>query len=79
MESAATRVRREFAAHFCIDLAEVTPQKTFVGDLDGDSLDRVEVVMRLEEEFGIVILDDEAMACSTVGDFVALVEKQVTQ
>jgi len=77
MESTANRVRREFATHFGIELGEVTLQKAFVGDLDGDSLDRVEVVMRLEDEFGIVIDDDAAVKCHTVGDFVALVEQQV--
>ena len=77
MESTANRVRREFATHFGIELCEVTLQKAFVGDLDGDSLDRVEVVMRLEDEFGIVIDDDAAVKCHTVGAFGALVEQQV--
>ena len=49
---------------------EVTPQAHFIEDLGADSLDIVELVMALEEEFGIEIPDEEAEKISTVGDAV---------
>ncbi|MGC8489573.1 MAG: acyl carrier protein [Clostridia bacterium] len=49
---------------------EVTPQAHFIEDLGADSLDIVELVMALEEEFGLEIPDEEAEKISTVGDAV---------
>lgn len=48
---------------------------TFVGDFGCDSLDMVELAMALEDEFCIVIDDDEGMKCATVSDVLALVNK----
>ncbi len=48
---------------------EVTPEASFVDDLGADSLDTVELVMALEEEFGIEIPDEDAEKLKTVGDF----------
>lgn len=47
----------------------------FHGDLGADSLDDVELVMAIEEEFGIEISDDDAWECDTVGDLVKIVDK----
>ena len=46
---------------------EVTPEASFVDDLGADSLDTVELVMALEEEFGIEIPDEDAEKIQTVG------------
>ncbi|MGH7220779.1 MAG: acyl carrier protein, partial [Nitrospiraceae bacterium] len=46
---------------------EVTPEASFVEDLGADSLDTVELVMALEEEFGIEIPDEDAEKILTVG------------
>jgi acyl carrier protein len=51
-----------------VDGDEVTPQAKFVEDLGADSLDTVELVMALEEEFGIEIPDEEAEKIVTVKD-----------
>lgn len=48
---------------------------TFVGNLGCDSLDLVELAMAFEDEFCIVVDDDEAMKCATVADAVVLVSK----
>ncbi|MFT4709049.1 MAG: acyl carrier protein [Bacteroidia bacterium] len=48
----------------------VTMETSFVNDLGADSLDTVELVMELEEEFGLTIPDDDAANIQTVGDAV---------
>ncbi|WP_373479916.1 acyl carrier protein [Geminocystis sp.] len=50
-----------------VEIERVTPEANFVNDLDADSLDVVELVMALEEEFEIEITDEEAEKISTVG------------
>lgn len=55
---------------------EVTPGASFVDDLGADSLDTVELVMALEEEFGIEIPDEDAEKITTVGDVVKYLENK---
>lgn len=52
---------------------EIKPESRFVDDLDFDSLDQIEVLMVIEEEFGVEISDEEAETIVTVADAVALV------
>jgi acyl carrier protein len=56
---------------------EVTPQASFIEDLGADSLDTVELVMALEEEFGIEIPDEDAEKMTTVGDAVKYIEEKI--
>lgn len=58
-----------------IDKATVTPEKEVVKDFGADSLDIVEMLMGLEEEYGITISEEDAGNVKTVGDIVALIEK----
>ena len=53
---------------------EVVPEASFVDDLGADSLDTVELVMALEEEFGIEIPDEDAEKIQTVGDAIRYIE-----
>lgn len=53
---------------------DVTDDASFIDDLGADSLDIVELVMALEEEFGISIPDEQAENIKTVGDAVAFIE-----
>ena len=55
---------------------EVTPEASFVDDLGADSLDTVELVMALEEEFGIEIPDEDAEKIQTVGDAVKYIQEK---
>ena len=57
---------------------EVVPEASFVDDLGADSLDTVELVMALEEEFGIEIPDEDAEKIQTVGDAIRYVEEKST-
>jgi acyl carrier protein len=55
---------------------EVTAEASFVDDLGADSLDTVELVMALEEEFGIEIPDEDAEKIQTVGDAIRYIEEK---
>ena len=55
---------------------EVVPEASFVDDLGADSLDTVELVMALEEEFGIEIPDEDAEKIQTVGDAVRYIDEK---
>jgi acyl carrier protein len=55
---------------------EVTPEASFIDDLGADSLDTVELVMALEEEFGIEIPDEDAEKITTVGDAIKYIEEK---
>ena len=58
-----------------VDEAEVTPTASFVEDLGADSLDQVELVMALEEEFKVEISDEDAEKIKTVQDAVKYISE----
>lgn len=58
-----------------IEAADVTPDKTFVDDLDIDSLSMVEIAVQTEDRFGVKIPDDELANLKTVGDAVDYIAK----
>jgi acyl carrier protein len=62
------RVKEIIAKELEVDVKQLTPEAKFIEDLGADSLDIVELVMALEEEFGIDIPDDDADKMKTVGD-----------
>jgi len=70
----ATKVREKIAEQLGVAADEVTPDSSFIEDLGADSLDIVEMVMALEEEFGIEISDEDAEKIRTVKDVVAFIE-----
>ena len=67
----ARRVKHVFVEHLEVDERQVTMSAEIVDDLGADSLDFVELVMAVEEEFGLKIPDDECEKLVTVGDLVA--------
>ncbi len=68
-----TRVRKVLAEQLAVDEAQVTPDARFAEDLNADSLDLVEAVLALEEEWNIEIPEDEMDGVKTVGQAVELV------
>lgn len=69
------KVRAIIANELNIDESKVTLESSLSEDLGADSLDAVELIMALEDEFGVTVSDDDAQSIRTVGDIVALVEK----
>lgn len=55
---------------------DITADKEIVKDLGADSLDVVEMLMKLEDEFGVTVPEEEAINIKTVGDIVTLIEKK---
>ncbi|MHB2026991.1 MAG: acyl carrier protein [Elusimicrobiota bacterium] len=72
--SVEDRVKQIIVEQLGVDAAEVTPQAHFVNDLGADSLDTVELVMALEEEFDTEIPDEQAEKIQTVGQAVEYVK-----
>ena len=70
-----TRLRKIIVDNLGVDEAEVVPSANFVDDLNADSLDLVELIMSLEEEFGIEISDEEAEKIRTVGDAIEYIQE----
>ena len=68
MENIEQRVRKIVAEQLGVNEADVKNESSFVNDLGADSLDTVELVMALEEEFGLDIPDEDADKLKTVGD-----------
>ena len=75
MSDVAERVKKVVVEHLGVDEDKVTESASFIDDLGADSLDTVELVMELEEEFEINIPDDAAEKIQTVGQAVEFIEK----
>ncbi|AKL95510.1 acyl carrier protein AcpP [Clostridium aceticum] len=59
------------------DSQAITKETSLMADLEADSLDAVEIIMAIEDEFGVEIADDEAEGFKNIGDIVAYVEKNL--
>jgi len=73
------RVKEIIVEQLGVDPSEVTLEATFINDLGADSLDTVELVMALEEEFNLEIADEEAEKLDTVGKVVDYIKKHTNQ
>lgn len=69
------KVRQIIVDQLGVEPSEVTPAASFVDDLGADSLDRVELIMALEETFGLEIPDEEAEKISTVQNAIDYIQK----
>ena len=68
------RVRDIIVEQLGVKPDQVTPEAKFIEDLGADSLDTVELIMALEEEFGIEVPDEQAEKLQTVGDVIKYIE-----
>ena len=78
MASVEEKVKHIIVEQLGVDEAEVKPEAHFVDDLGADSLDVVELVMALEEEFGLDIPDEDADKLKTVGDAMNYLKSHAT-
>ena len=72
------RVKEIIAKELEVDSKQLTPEAKFIEDLGADSLDIVELVMALEEEFGLDIPDEDADKLKTVGDAMNYLKSHAT-
>ncbi|MGH7197308.1 MAG: acyl carrier protein [Candidatus Omnitrophota bacterium] len=79
MSDVAQKVKSIIAEQLGAKIENVTEAASFVDDLGADSLDTVELVMALEEEFGIEIPDEDAEKMSSVGEAVRYIEEKVSK
>lgn len=75
MASVEEKIKHIIVEQLSVDEGEVKPEASFIDDLGADSLDVVELVMALEEEFGLEISDEDAEKLSTVKDAIDYIEK----
>ncbi len=74
--SVEEQVKKIIAEKLSVDLGEVVPEASFVDDLGADSLDLVELIMSMEEEFDTDISDEDAEQITTVKDAIAYINSQ---
>jgi len=74
MSEVLDRVKRIIVDRLGVDESEVTPEASFKDDLGADSLDIVELVMELEDEFDLEISDEDAEKITTVGEVISYIE-----
>lgn len=72
--SVQDKIRKIIAEKLSVEPEEVVPDASFIDDLGADSLDLVELIMSMEEEFDIDISDDDAESLTTVKDAIQYVE-----
>ncbi len=76
-QSVEEKVKAIVVERLRVDVSKVLPNASFVNDLGADSLDQVELVMALEDEFGLEIADEEAQKLDTVGKAIEYVKSKV--
>lgn len=74
-KSIEEKIRDIIVEQLGVNADQVTPEAKFIEDLGADSLDTVELVMALEEEFGQEIPDEEAEKLQSVGDVIKYIEE----
>ena len=75
MSTTMDKVKQIIKDQLGVEEAEITAAASFVDDLGADSLDRVELIMKFEEDFGLEIPDEQAETIKTVQDAVDYIEK----
>ena len=73
-EEIFNKIKTLIADNFNVDQDKITENTNFTNDLDADSIDLVEFILQLEDEFGSEIPDDEAEKIKTVGDAVLYIK-----
>ena len=69
------KIKSMLAEQLNIAEDKITPSSKIIDDLGADSLDVVEMLMKLEDDFGVSVSDDEALELKTVQDIIDIIEK----
>ena len=70
------KIKSIIAEQLGVKVEEATPEASFIDDLGADSLDTVELIMALEEEFNVEIPDEDAEKMATVGDAINYIQEK---
>ena len=73
------KVRELLASQYDVEIGKISRDTNIVDDLGADSLDFVEMIMMLEEEFGIVVTDESMYTFKTVGEVSAFIEDMLVK
>jgi acyl carrier protein len=76
MADVEAKVKKIISEQLGVPEGDVKPEASFVNDLGADSLDTVELVMALEEEFGVEIPDEDAEKIATVGNAIDYIKSK---
>jgi acyl carrier protein len=79
MSTIEERVKKVVEDQLSVNQDQITPEASFIDDLGADSLDTVELVMALEEEFGVEIPDEDAEKITKVGEAIDYVKAHLTE
>ena len=71
------KIKNALAEQFDVDPSSISSETSLIDDIGADSLDIVELIMAVEDEFGIHIPDEEAAALTTVGKIVAYIDNKL--
>ncbi|MBR2871378.1 MAG: acyl carrier protein [Clostridia bacterium] len=74
--SIADKVRETISKQLNKPIEDLTDDKEIVNDLGADSLDVVEMLMNLEEEYGVTVPEEDAVNIKTVGDIIRVIEEK---
>lgn len=77
MATVSERLKSIIVEQLGVEESEVVPSASFTEDLNADSLDLVELIMSLEEEFGLQISDEDAEKITTVGEAEEYIEEHL--
>ena len=78
MSNTVEKISELIADKLGVEASKITPEAKFVEDLGADSLDTVELIMQLEDEFSLEIPDEEAEKLTTVGAVIEYIEKHTS-
>ena len=73
------KVKKLLAEQLNIPVEKITENSKVIDDLGADSLDVVEMLMTLEDEFNVTVTDEESVTLKTVGDIVKFIDKKTKQ
>jgi acyl carrier protein len=79
MATVEERVKKVIEEQLSVNQDQITKEASFIDDLGADSLDTVELVMALEEEFGIEIPDEEAEKITRVSEAIGYIEQHAAE
>ena len=73
------KIRESLASQFEMDPEKITRETDIMNDLGADSLDLVELIMTLEEEYGVTVIDDSVYENKTVGEIADFIESLINK